>query len=532
MNVKISMLRCADSYRLRRFPAVLAAVLAIVLGASAAQAQIVVNSTGDGSNGYPPGFGSCDTNAFDNVIVCTLRAAIEVANGNPNVSTITFKIPTTDPGYDSQTHSWTIKVSSSALPDLSTAMNINGPGEKALTIQSTHLYRIFNITTTGLVNISALTIADGHLASGEVGGGVRNAAGGSVTIANCTLRNNISENGGAVANIDPSGSLTLNNSTLIYNESEIGGAISNSGELHVNGGTIRRNAARQAGAGVYNVGNATLTNAAVADNLLHCRFPGPSPANGGGIYSYGSLILISSTISGNSARGYSNGDDYAGEARGGGIFSHGSLSVVNSTISSNSAEGGSFYGVGGAFGGGIAYVGGGTLNLSNSTIALNSAIGGYGSNVGPNEAFAGGIFIIPNGQPAPVANVKSTIIALNSADTSPDVYGPFHSQGFNLIGKKDGSTGFGSATDLKGTIKVPLNPKLGLLQNNGGATQTMALLPGSPAIDKGTSVTIAGTTLTTDQRGSGFPRTHDNGAIANAAGGNGTDIGAFELQTP
>ena len=78
----------------------LAAVLAIVLGASAAQAQIVVNSTGDGSHGYPPGFGNCDTDAFDNVIVCTLRAAIEVANGNPNVSTITFDIPTTDPGYD------------------------------------------------------------------------------------------------------------------------------------------------------------------------------------------------------------------------------------------------------------------------------------------------------------------------------------------------------------------------------------------------------------------------------------------------
>ena len=100
MNVKISMLRYAGSYRLRRFPAVLAAVLAIVLGASAAQAQIVVNSTGDGSHGYPPGFGNCDTDAFDNVIVCTLRAAIEVANGNPNVSTITFNIPTTDPGYD------------------------------------------------------------------------------------------------------------------------------------------------------------------------------------------------------------------------------------------------------------------------------------------------------------------------------------------------------------------------------------------------------------------------------------------------
>ena len=96
--------------------------------------------------------------------------------------------------------------------------------------------------------------------------------------------------------------------------------------------------------------------------------------------------------------------------------------------------------------------------------------------------------------------------------------GPFVSKGFNLIGKTDGSTGFTAATDKKGTTKAPLDPKLDPLglRSNGGPTQTVALLTGSPAIDKGTSVTIAGTTLMTDQRGLGFPRTHDNGAIANA----------------
>jgi hypothetical protein len=57
------------------------------------------------------------------------------------------------------------------------------------------------------------------------------------------------------------------------------------------------------------------------------------------------------------------------------------------------------------------------------------------------------------------------------------------------------------------------------------------LLPGSAAIDKGTSVSLTGT-LTPDQRGSGFPRKFDNLSIANAAGGDGTDIGAFELQSP
>jgi hypothetical protein len=99
-----------------------------------------------------------------------------------------------------------------------------------------------------------------------------------------------------------------------------------------------------------------------------------------------------------------------------------------------------------------------------------------------------------------------------------------------LIGKTDGSTGFTTATDKKGTVAAPINPGLDWkgLRNNGGHTQTVALLPGSQAVDKGTSASLAGT-LTSDQRGNGFPRTV-NKAATNASGGDGTDIGAFELQ--
>src|SRR5438105_12480037 len=125
------------------------------------------------------------------------------------------------------------------------------------------------------------------------------------------------------------------------------------------------------------------------------------------------------------------------------------------------------------------------------------------------------------------------MIALNtgvirSSGESPDVYGAFKSQGFNLIGKKDGSTGFTAATDKKGTIASPLNPKLDSrgLHDNGGPTQTITLLAGSPAIDKGTSNGLTGP-LTKDQRG--FARTVDNTSITNATGGDGTDIGAFEF---
>jgi hypothetical protein len=57
------------------------------------------------------------------------------------------------------------------------------------------------------------------------------------------------------------------------------------------------------------------------------------------------------------------------------------------------------------------------------------------------------------------------------------------------------------------------------------------LQAGSPAVDKGTSSGLTGI-LNTDQRGAGYLRKFDNTAVANANGGDGTDIGAFERQTP
>jgi len=517
-------------------PRALALLTAFVFSLASASAQIVVNSTGDESNGYPPGFGNCDTNAFDNVIVCTLRAAIEVANGNPNVSTITFDIPTTDPGYNAQAHSWMINLGS-ALPDLSTNMNINGPGASKLTVRlSAGAFRIFNVTTADRISISALTIANGNVAG--PGGGIQNAGGANITLSKCTIRNNYGSTGGAVFN-SSSGTLAIDSSTLNDSESQAGGAIDNAGKLTITGSTVRRNLAIFQGGGLNNSGDATLAHSTVADNrVIYNQEVSNTVVFGGGIYSAGTLSLTNCAVSGNSARG-EDADRFeptdAGHARGGGIFSRDSaLTIINSTVFGNSAEGGNFGGGGGALGGGIYYVGQGTLNLSNSTVAGNSAVGGYDRS-GGTGSFGGGVL---TASPS-IVNVKSPIIATNSADSaptglgsSPDVYGPFKSKGSNLIGKKDGSTGFTAATDKKGTIKAPLDPKLGQLQNNGGPTQTMALLTGSPAIDQGTSVTIAGTTLTTDQRGTGFPRVHDNGAIANAAGGNGTDIGAFELQTP
>jgi hypothetical protein len=111
--------------------------------------------------------------------------------------------------------------------------------------------------------------------------------------------------------------------------------------------------------------------------------------------------------------------------------------------------------------------------------------------------------------------VGNTIRAGNLASTSgPDAFGPVKSVGNNLVGETDGSTGW-IGSDLTGTVAAPLNPLLAPLGNYGGPTQTMALLPGSPALDAGSNALIpAG--VTTDQRG--LPR------VVNAV----VDIGAFE----
>ncbi len=109
----------------------------------------------------------------------------------------------------------------------------------------------------------------------------------------------------------------------------------------------------------------------------------------------------------------------------------------------------------------------------------------------------------------------NTIVAVNTAGTSgPDALGTVVSQGNNLVGKTDGSSGW-VGSDLTGTIALPLDPMLGPLGDYGGPTQTMALLLDSPAIDAGNNALIP-SGVTTDQRG--FDR------IVNTV----VDIGAFE----
>src|SRR5205807_1762663 len=82
-------------------------------------------------------------------------------------------------------------------------------------------------------------------------------------------------------------------------------------------------------------------------------------------------------------------------------------------------------------------------------------------------------------------------------------------------------TGFTATGDQVGTTASKIDPLLGPLQDNGGPTDTVALLDGSPALDQGMSFGLA-----VDQRG--LTRSIDAAAFTNPTGGDGTDVGAFE----
>jgi hypothetical protein len=228
--------------------------------------------------------------------------------------------------------------------------------------------------------------------------------------------------------------------------------------------------------GIDNQGTLSVSDSTLSDNV--------SSGSGGGIENNGlALSVTNCTFAGNSAG-----------SSGGGIDNGGTLTLVNSTLSGNSA---------GFNGGGINSSG--ALLVIDSTVSQNKSLRSGGG--------------IQCETPARLAN---TIIAGNtvtaSSSSGPDVSGTVASLGHNLLGNTTGSSGWVS-TDL-----LDVNPLLGSLTNNGSPTPTMALLPGSPAIDSG-SASITGFTV---------PKLDQRGAIRGAAGlnaGAAPDIGAFEASS-
>ena len=393
---------------------------------------------------------------------------------------------------------------------------ISGPGADQLSVNGNAASRVFHIASGKTVTISGLTITNGSATGNhpdDFGGGIYSDH-ATLTVSDCTISGNSATSGaGIFSDGENSGSatLTVTNSTLSGNSTNlgVGGAIFNDGlnfgsaTLTVTNSTLSGNSGGEGG-GIFNGGGfhgsatLTVTNSTLSNNL--------GPDNGGGIFSDGensgsaTLTVTNSTLSGNSTNN-----------NGGGIFSGGvfsgsaTLTINNSTFSGNSATAI----ISGGSGGGIYNQS--ALTINNSTFSGNSATNG-----------GGGVFNTGVLSGSATLTLGSTIFKTGAlGENIFNDSGSVTSLGYNL--SSDDAAAFLNQTGDQNST----DPMLGPLQDKGGPTFTHALLTGSPAIDKGKNFSGS----TTDQRGIGFARTFDNPSIPNATGGDGTDIGAFEVQT-
>jgi len=489
--------------------AVIAVLLLAATTMSAHAATITVTNTDDSGPG-------------------SLRQALANAN---NGDTINFAV------------AGTISLGSGELV-ISRNVTIAGPGANRLSIDGGHEFwgpqATFHVVSGKTVTIFGLTIT-GH------GGGILNDE-AILTVSNCVISgtgpgrglfNNASLNSGVIASVTIINSLFSDNVEGIYNVP--GPSLGSTRTMARDNTSVRKAADGGSGAGnctacvtiansvvmgnafgVYNIADlastVTVLNSRFTDNAVEAIISygnaeitvknSTISGNFVGIEtSFASVSIANSTISGNSGFGgvYAGGGDLsivnstisgnvANTGTGGGIYGQDldDLSIVNSTISGNSA----------CCGG----VGGGIYNLNSSLRITNSTITG-------NSAGSGGGIYNDQGQ----FEISNTI--LNAGASGENIFnsgGTVTSHGYNLSSDDGGGYLTGPADQIN------TDPMLGPLQDNGGPTSTHALLPGSPAIDKGKSGGVP-----IDQRH--FYRPIDILGIPNATGGDGSDIGAFEF---
>ena len=367
---------------------------------------------------------------------------------------------------------WQVNTTADGAPgqlDLRGAVNLADvlPGGHTITFDPSVFATAQTITLTKgqleLINTGGTQTITGPAAGVTVSGGGNSRvfqvdAGVTASFSGLTIAGGQADRGGGLLNM---GNATLTNCTLTGSKaSKTGGGLANYATVTLANCTISGNTS---GGGLANFGTATLTNSTVSKN---------SATNGGGLLCNGTMTLTNCTVSGNTA-----------SKNGGGLANYGTVTLTNCTVSGNSAQSG----------GGLLSIG--TMTLTNCTVSGNSASSGGGLENRSGKA-----------------TLIDTIVARNTNLAKPagasDIAGATAVSGeSNLIGT--GGSG-GLTNGVNGNIVGVADPDLGSLGPYGGPTHTMALLPGSAAIGKGTP--LSG--VTTDQRG--LPR------------GTLTDIGAFQ----
>ena len=316
----------------------------------------------------------------------------------------------------------------------------------------------------------------------------------------------LASGGTRIFSIPAGRTVTLRNLTLAGGGG-VGAARNNDGGAVLNQGTL--NLTRCAFTGNFGSGsggalaNISSTPAAAVVNARYCTFTNNAGAGGGGAIANWSfnnvgpratLNLTGCTFTGN-----------LGSTRGGAVLVFSAQGISEAVVEACTFTGGNQAAEGGA------------LHLR-ATAGTASAQVNSSTVVGNNGVDSGGGFAFSAaGSGQTPLRLENTILAGNTAPTGPNLQGFLTSGGHNFIGNHSGMT-FGPNTgDQVGTPAAPLDPRLGSLAHNGGPTQTMLPLPGSPVIDTGAS------TSARDQRL--LPRSVDGDGV----GGGAADIGAVEF---
>jgi CSLREA domain-containing protein len=401
----------------------------------------------------------------------------------------------------------------------------------------------------GISNRGMMAIVDsfvvGNSSPSGFDGGIFNARGATLTIDESTIGGNTAHlsNGG----ITNEGAMLIADSLIVGNvaERDFNGGIFNAtgAALVLDGSTVGGNTADRSNGGIGNLGTMEIVDSAVVDNIATREFHGGifndtgatltlvnSTVSGntagrsvGGISNLRTMLIVDSSVTDNVATGEFNGGIFNGAGatltlvnsavRGnranrsnGGIGNEGTMEILGSSIVGNAAVR--------EFNGGIFNATGATLTLMNSTVSGNTANFSFGgafslgtlelvnSTVSDNHARV-------NGGLSGSVTLRNSIVAGNAGR---QCMGAVVSAGHNL--DSDDTCNLTEAGDMPA-----VDPMLGPLADNGGPTETHALLPGSPAIDaiaEADCVDLAGNPVAEDQRGVDRPH------------GLGCDIGAFE----
>ncbi len=309
-----------------------------------------------------------------------------------------------------------------------------------------------------IYNAGSLTLQDAEISSGEadVGGGVFNAMGATLTLQSGSIKGNKATGngnaqglGGGVFN-DEGAMFTVIGGNIEGNSAaRLHGGVSNAGTLVMNGGAIKQNSTLNAGGGVgsYAPGTFTMNGGSIEDNEVTFVNTGQFNGVGGGVYAFGTFVMNDGAIKNNKVKnvgggvlvesasftmkgGLIEGNTAQGGAQGqagGGVFNYkGTFKLEGGTIKGNTAlegggvtvsnttqtfiSGGSIQGNAGTLrGGGLriystasATMTGGKIDANTSENGAGVFIGGPNGNVGNN----GGIFNFQNGEITTNVSVK------------------------------------------------------------------------------------------------------------------------------